>query len=162
MISPDLIADAHRLLNRARMIAEAPAAQAATIGHGHPSGGEPSGAWSFSRSTLETFHDRLTSAIATGDDDAVRAAIDRCEDELQILQTGPKGRIAETTTQFEYRLATGYPGVAAGRVAIRERTSETTVRNARTKWGKTAARGHDPPKVKDEDRPAIEEVTDDG
>lgn len=43
MIDPGLLAEARRLINRAQLIAEAPAAQAVEIGRGHPHSQMPPG-----------------------------------------------------------------------------------------------------------------------
>lgn len=147
MIDPELMSEARALGFRALRVAEASAAGIGAIGSGHPHSNPPPGVVITKRgvirmpSTGEQVQAHLNMAIATGSDDQLRDAIKWCKRELDLIQKGP-GTNAETPSQFRWRLATEYPGVPAARVAARERTSETTVRNARREHGYTAARGH--------------------
>lgn len=140
-IDPVLIAQSHQLLNRARLMAEAPAAQTGEIGHGHPSGSAPPGAWTFQSSTLATFGARINQAIATGSNIELLSANSWCASELEQLQHSPS-RGAETPAEFRYRICNDYEGVLAGIVARREMTSVTTVRKFRTEDGRDARTGY--------------------
>jgi hypothetical protein len=141
VISSAALHTSHVLLNRARLIAEAPAAQAGQIGSGgHPSSKAPPGAFTHSSSTLATFGDRMNRAIATGANIALVSANLRCANELDAIQHG-QGVEPETKEQFRYRICTDYEGNGARFVADRERISEELVRKIRTEEGRDA-RGH--------------------
>jgi hypothetical protein len=148
VIDPALVAQAQKLIHRARMISEAPAAQAGEIGHGHPSSGAPpgvvftsAGSVTHSASTLEQVGARVNAAIAHDSEAELRAATAWATRELQALQHGPK-QVVETPAQFRQRLCKDYEGVPAGKVAARERTSVTTVRDARVADGRSARDGY--------------------
>lgn len=135
MIDAETLTEARRVIDRARVIAEAPAAGVGAIGSGHPSGKAPPGAWAHNASTLDTFGARINDAIATGDPDEVWLAIGRCEKELHAIQHSPAVG-AETPAQFKWRINNEYEGVPAPVVARKERTSVTTVRKFRSEDGR--------------------------
>jgi hypothetical protein len=144
MINPTLLTESRRLLDQARMIAEAPASQAGQIGHGHPSSKEPPGllfttsSVTHIPSTLESFGQAINLAIAHDSDSELRAANEWCASELQSLQHGSVV-VAETEKEFDERIVRDYPGVPAPQVARAERTYVRRVRDARLRLG-TAAR----------------------
>lgn len=122
-VDPALIAQARQLLNRARVIAEAPAAQLGPIGRRHPGS---TLLVSRGRSTLETLHTRLTAAVGSGQDRAVRDAIDFAERELRLLTHGPP-REGETPQQRKARILLEYEGRHYADVADLERIHKTYV-----------------------------------
>lgn len=146
MIDPETLAESRRLLNQARLVAEAPAAQLSPMGHTQSASSLPPGltftdtgnVTAVNTSTLTNCGQWINYAIATGSDDQLRNANKRCADELQLLQQGPPDRRAETAQERRERIAANYEGVLAGVVARQERMSVTLVREDR------AAMGRDP------------------
>jgi hypothetical protein len=136
-----LLAESRRLLDRARMIAEAPAAQATEVGRGHPQSQEPAGAFTYSTSTLEACGWRINAAIAHDSDTELRAANLWATREIDALQHGSK-KVAETPLEFQRRIVRDYEGVTAPDVAREERSSVSLVRAARVKHGRTGRFGH--------------------
>jgi hypothetical protein len=135
VIAPELLAASRRLLNRARLIAEAPAAQIGQVGHSHPSSGAPPGAFAHQVSTLDAIGHRMNAAIATGSDVALAAANEWALNEISLLTVGSPDREPETKEQFRYRIRTEYEGRPARYVADKEHISEELVRKIRTEEG---------------------------
>ena len=150
MIPAELIAREQQLLNQARVISEVPAAGTTHLGHSRPGSGSPSGAFTYTVSTLGAFGARFTAANATGSEVNVQSAIVWAQGELDAITHGPPGRFAETGEQFAFRVLEQYEGLSAPEVVRREQgtTSVTTVRNLRIAAGRDAARGHTLPPVK--------------
>lgn len=125
------------------MIAEAPAAQAAAIGHGHPSGAPPPGALTFQVSTLQACWMRINEALMHNSEEELSAAIEWGTGECDQLQLGAKDRFRETGEQFAYRVIRDYEGLTAPEVVRREHgtTSVTTVRNLRVADGRDPRTG---------------------
>lgn len=141
-----LILEARRLLDRARLIAEAPAAQTSLVGHAHPSSRMPPGAFTrYSSSTLDACGGRINQAIAAGSDDELRAANAWCGRELDLLQRGDPNRYVESAEQFAERVIASYEGLSAPEVVRREHgtTSVTTVRSIRIARGREARLGRE-------------------
>lgn len=141
MIDPVLLTESRHLLDQARMIAEAPAAQAGEIGRGHPHSQMPPGAFEGAVSTLKAFGDRINDAIARDSDAELAAANRWATRELQVLQHGSK-EVAESPAEFEARIVRDYEGVTAPEVARVERSYVGLIRAARVKKGRTARFGH--------------------
>lgn len=152
VVSPRLRAQARRLLDEARVIAEAPAARAADVraaakrakpgqaharnrSSSHGDSAPPPGTFGFHASTLDAVGDRFNRAIANDSDQELAAAIAWARDELDALKRGPVDRYIESTQQFEARVIEEYEGLTAPEVVRREgnTTSVTTVRNIRIK-----------------------------
>jgi hypothetical protein len=142
---PSLVATSQRLLNRARLISEQPAAQTSPIGRGHPTASPPPGAFSYQVSTLQQFGVRINQAIAHDSDIELAAANAWAQSELYRLQHGPK-EVAETRKAFHLRIVRDYSGFTAPEVARQERSSVSEVRLARTSNGRTARFGYKPEK----------------
>jgi hypothetical protein len=140
MVDPELLAESRRLLDQARMIAEAPAAQAGEIGRGHPDSSAPPGTWGFSTSTLEACGDRINRAIANDSDAQLAAANRWATREIDALQHSPAGG-AETPGEFGDRIVAEHEGELAGVVARAEMTSVTTVRKLREERGRDPRTG---------------------
>ena len=119
-IDPALIAACRRILDRARLIAEASAAQASEVGHGTPSDRPPPGAFTGQSSTLEACARRIVLAIATGQDAEVLAAIAWCESELELIQRGAPDRHKESEDLFAERVIRDYAGLSVAEVVRRE------------------------------------------
>ncbi len=135
MIDPALVARAQALLNRARMIAEAPAQQYSPLGPQHAGGSIPTSGIS----TLKQVGDRIVGAV---DDEEMRAAIRWGTHECDGLQGFvARGQVPETRREFHQRIVADYEGVIAPTVAAQERCSVTEVRAARTGLGRTARFG---------------------
>ncbi len=151
MIDSGLLVEARRILDRARMIAEAPAARPSEIGHGHAQSAMPAGV-SFTRaggiapagaSTLQQLGEQINQAIATGSDHELERANKWCATELESLQHAP-ARPAETQLEFRDRVCRCYEGQLAGVVARLEMTTVTTVRKLRVQAGRDARYGRKP------------------
>lgn len=141
--SPALLTEAHRLLDRARMIAEAPAGQPGQLSHSHPSSQMPPGAFAGQVSSLAAFGQRINAAIASDSDIELAAANRWCQLELDHLQHGSVV-VAETPAQFDARIVDQYEGVPAPQVARAERSYVRRVRDARITLGRTARLGLKP------------------
>jgi len=141
MINPALLVESRRLLNRARLVAEAPAAQSSEIGHGQPASSIPPGTFTGQVSTLGACGERINHAIAAGSEEQLRRANKWCEGELRGLQHAAE-RGAETHLEFRDRVCASYEGVLAGVVARQERTSVTTVRKLRAEGGRDPRTGY--------------------
>lgn len=139
MIDPALIAKARALLNRARVIAEAPAAQFDAVGRGHPGSAPPF----YQRSTLEQLHRRFVSAIASGENERVQAAIRFAEHELEMVTHGPS-REAETPHQRRARILADYQGRHYSDVADLERLHKTYIWKIRIADGRDGVWGRKP------------------
>lgn len=136
-----LLSEARHLLDQARMIAEAPAQQVSEVGHGHPHSQSPSGAWTFSTSTLQACGQQINQAIAHDSDAELAAANRWAEREIETLQHSPAGG-AETPGEFRARVCAQHEGMLAGVVARLEMTSVTTVRKMRAEDGREPRTGH--------------------
>lgn len=148
MISRSLVAKAQRLINQMQPLSEVPAAQGGEMGHGHADSQMPPGVGftnvggvTRSASTLEMFGGRLDRAEAHDSNVEYSAAIDWGSSALHDIQHSPYVR-EETPHEFRARICQSYEGVPAGKVAARERTSVTTVRDAREADGRDARQGH--------------------
>jgi hypothetical protein len=157
LISSAVLTQSHRLLNRARLIAEAPAARQPDVrasarplapGHSTPHGKQhkhsrsesapPPGALTHEVSTLDAIHTQLETAYKTGFDATLIAATERAGKELDELQHGPSDREPETKEQFRFRICEDYVGKSARFVADRENISPELVRKIRTEDGRDA------------------------
>ena len=137
MIDPALVIRAQQLLNRARMIAEAPAQQYNQLGHRHAG---QSSAPTAGVSTLSQVGDRITAAHTDPEmEQALRWGTRECD---QLQGYANRGVTPETRREFHARIVASYEGVIAPTVAARERCSVTEVRDARTSLGRTGRYGY--------------------
>jgi hypothetical protein len=147
MVDPELLAESRRLLDQARMIAEAPAAHTAEIARKRsrrrPAQGTssaPPETWGFATSTLEACGERINRAIANDSDAQLAAANRWATREIDALQHSPAGG-AETPGEFGDRIVAQHEGELAGVVARAEMTSVTTVRKLREERGRDPRTG---------------------
>jgi hypothetical protein len=151
-IDPLLLARARQLLNRARVMSEAPAAKPDDVGHGHPTGRPPSGVRLHARvatmrpqlglSTVDVLERRFIAALKSGRDETMREATDWAAAELRLLTHGPD-RSAETPQQRRHRILTDYEGRHYADVADRERIHKTYVWKIRIAAGKDGVWGRE-------------------
>jgi len=156
VIDPALIADGRRLLNAARVIAEAPAGREPDLpppepgsslqrkARPHPKGESavPPGVWGLEISTLEECGAAINAAIAHDSDVELEAALAWGNAELDALQHGVPNRREETIAERGARICANYEGVLAGVVARQERMSVTQVRDIRAAGGRDPRTGH--------------------
>jgi hypothetical protein len=147
VVDATLLAESHRLLDQARMIAEAPAAQTAEIVRKRSRRRPPQGQASSPTggiSTLEQCGWRINAAIAADSDSQLRSANRWASKEIDALQHGSK-EVGEAPSAFSRRIGHDYEGVEDKKVASAERKEIREIRDARTADGRSTRYGYRTP-----------------
>lgn len=145
-IDPSKISEAQRLLNRARVIAEASASQPGESSHQHPSSrplwtGGPRIDQSSRRSTLKELHDLFVAAIRADDDEAMEGAIEKATAELRAITHRGEGKAPESPAQRRQRILTQYEGRHYADVAEIEGMDKTSIWKMRINDGRSGVWG---------------------
>ena len=145
-IDPAKVREAQRLLNRARVIAEASASQPGESSHQHPSSrplwvGGPRIDESSNRSTLKELHDLFVAAIRADDDEAMDDAIAQATDELRAITHRPDGQRQESAQERKQRVLESYAGRHYEEVAQVEGVHKTLIWKWRVGAGRTGVWG---------------------